>query len=122
MVTTDRILALSAAAEAATGLALILVPSVVSRLLLGHDLTGEAILVARVAGLALIGLGLACWPGPPAAGMLVYGLGVALYLAYVGATGEATGPLLWPVVALHVGLAVLIAAELRKPRRDHVTD
>ena len=62
----------AAVAEAATGLALLIVPSLVGQLLLGVELTGIAIPVARVAGIALIGLGLACWPGPPLVGMLIY--------------------------------------------------
>jgi hypothetical protein len=39
--------------------------------------------VARVAGIALVGLGIALWPGPPRLGMLIYSTAVALYLAYV---------------------------------------
>ncbi len=58
--------------EAATGLALLIVPSLVGQLLLGEDLTGVAVPVARVAGIALVGLGIACWPGPPLVGMLTY--------------------------------------------------
>jgi hypothetical protein len=57
-------LAFAAVAEAATGLGLLIVPSLVVQLLLGEQLTGVAIPVARVAGIALIGLGIACWPGP----------------------------------------------------------
>ena len=54
-----RVLNLAAIAEAVTGLALLIVPSLVARLLLGEDLSGIAIPVARVAGMALIALGLA---------------------------------------------------------------
>ena len=54
------------------------------QLLLGVDLTGIAVPVARVAGIALIGLAVACWPGPPLVGMLTYSALVALYLAYLG--------------------------------------
>jgi hypothetical protein len=46
-------------------LALLIVPGLVGRLLLGEELTGIAIPVARVAGIALVGLGMACWPGTP---------------------------------------------------------
>ena len=67
-----------------TGLALLIVPSLVGQLLLGEELSGIAEAVARVAGIALIGLGIACWPGPPLAGMLTYSTIVALYLAYLG--------------------------------------
>lgn len=103
-----RVLTVAAIAEALTGAALLVAPSMVSQLLLGSSLTEVAIPVARVAGLALIGLGIACWPGPPLLGMLIYGAGVATYLAWLGIWGEASGLLLWPAVALHVILAVLM--------------
>ena len=80
----QKALTFAAVGEAATGLALVLVPSVVGRLLLGEELTGVAVPVARVAGIALIGLGIACWPGPPLIGMLTYSALVTLYLAYLG--------------------------------------
>ena len=52
-----RALIFAAVGEAGTGLALLIVPSLVGRLLFGEDLTGIAIPVARVAGIALISLG-----------------------------------------------------------------
>ena len=55
-----KVLNFAAVAEAATGMALLIVPSLVGQLLLGGDLTGVAIPVARVAGIALIALGIAC--------------------------------------------------------------
>ena len=109
-----RVLALAATWEIATGLALLLGPSLVGRALLGEDLTGVAIPVARVAGIALIGLGVACWPGTPLLGMLLYSAAVALYLAYVGFAGGFGGMLLWPAVVLHVILTALL---LRASRR-----
>jgi hypothetical protein len=48
--------------EIATGLALLIIPSLVAELLLGQELGGVAIPVAQVAGIALVGLGIACWP------------------------------------------------------------
>jgi len=50
-------LAFAAISEAATGLALLIVPSLVGQLLLGEQLSGVAVPVARVAGMALIALG-----------------------------------------------------------------
>jgi hypothetical protein len=105
-----RLLTLAALAEAATGVALIVVPSLVGRLLLSAELTGVAIPVARVLGIALIALGVACWPGPPRVGMLTYSAAVTLYLAYVGFTGAFTGVLLWPAVALHGILTAIFCA------------
>jgi hypothetical protein len=103
------LLALAAVGEAATGIALLVEPALVGRLLLGAELTGDAAMVARVAGIALIGLGVACWPGPPQLGMLIYGAAVAVYLAYLGFSGTASGPLLWPAVVLHLILSGLLA-------------
>jgi hypothetical protein len=80
----------------------------VGRVLLGQGLSGVTATVARVAGLALVGLGVACW-GRPALGMLIYSAAVGLYLASLGLTKGATGVLLWPVVALHVVLAAMLA-------------
>ena len=65
-----RVLILAAVSEAATGVALLIVPSLVARLLFGAALNGVAIPIARVAGIALIALGVACWPGPPLVGIL----------------------------------------------------
>jgi hypothetical protein len=77
--TTKNALTFAAVAEAATGLALLIASSLVVQLLLGEQLAGVAIPVARVAGIALIGLGIACWPGPPLVGMLTYSALVTLY-------------------------------------------
>ncbi len=111
-------LALAAVFEAATGLALLIVPLLVGRLLLGAELT-DAIPVARVAGIALIALGVCCWPGSTAlCGMLTYGALVTLYLLYLGIRGVWVGPLLWPAVVIHALLTALLARawfQSRKP-------
>jgi hypothetical protein len=112
------LLAFAAVAEAATGLGLLIVPSLVGQLLLGEQLTGVAITVARVAGIALIALGIACWPGPPLLGMLTYSSAVTLYLAYLGFVGSLTGVLLWPAVVLHVILTALLSRDVTRMRRD----
>ena len=102
-------LAFAAISEAATGLALLVAPSLVGQLLLGEQLSGVATPVARVAGIALIALGIACWPGwAPLSGMLIYSGAVALYLAYLGFAGGLSGVLLWPAVILHLILTALL--------------
>ena len=106
----------AAVGEAVTGLALLIAPSLVGQLLLGEEVTGLAVPVARVAGIALIGLGVACWPGPPLAGMLIYTATVAAYLAYVGIADGLTGILLWPAVAVHVMLMALLVWTAMKDR------
>ena len=105
---TTSVLRFAAAIEAATGAALLVVPSIVGRVLLGANLAGAAVPVARVAGIALVALAVACW-GRPALGMLIYGAAVALYLAILGFAGGPTGVLLWPAVVLHVLLTALLA-------------
>jgi len=100
--------------EIATGAALLIVPSLVGLLLFGVPLTGMAIIVARVTGLALIGLGVACWSGTPLLGMLIYSGTVMLYLAFVGIAGGFSGILLWPAVVVHAILTALLARDLRE--------
>src|SRR5882757_6825967 len=111
-------LTLAAVGEAATGLALVIVPSFVWQLLLGEQLTGVAVPVARVSGIALIALGIACWPGPPLVGMVTYSAFITVYLAYLGFAGGLTGLLLWPAVVLHMILTVLLTCDLTRMRRE----
>ena len=105
---TRRILAVVGAGEAFTGLALVISPSLVVRLLFGAEISGVGTVMSRIAGIALIALGVACWPGPPRVGMLIYSAAVALYLAYIGFAGGLTGIFLWPAVILHVILTALL--------------
>jgi hypothetical protein len=117
-----KVLVLAAVSEAATGLALLIVPSLVGQLLLGTGLTGVSILVARVAGIALIALGIACLPGLALVGMLTYSAIVTLYLAYVGVAGGFNGIALWPAVILHAVLTLLLARPWLKPQNNHVSE
>jgi hypothetical protein len=102
-----KVLTLAAVAEAVTGVALIVDPSLVVRLLFGAELTEVSIPVARVLGIALIALGIACWPA--LLGMLTYSALATAYLLYLAIQGEWIGPLLWPAVALHAILTLLLA-------------
>ena len=111
-------LAFAAISEAATGLALLIAPSLVGQLLLGEQLSGVATPVARVAGIALIALGIACWPGPPLLGMLTYSALVTLYLAYLGFADSLAGALLWPAVILHAILTVLLTRDVARMRYE----
>jgi hypothetical protein len=111
-------LAIAAIAEAATGLALLVVPSLVGSLLLGAELTGVSVPVARVTGIALVALAVACWPGRTAlCGMLTYSVLATAFLAYVGIRGHWVGPLLWPVVVVHLILTVLLARAWYQARK-----
>lgn len=108
------VLSFSAIAELATGLALAAMPALVVALLLAPVTSETVIPVARVAGIALIALGLACWPrrdlteDAVCRSLLTYNLLVAVYLAYLGGVEHLGGSLLWPAVGLHALVAGLL--------------
>jgi hypothetical protein len=116
-ITMKRLLGLAAVLEAATGLALMIHPPLLSHLLLGEGVSGAGMALGRVAGFALLGLGLACWPGLESAGvntpalraLLTYNLLATLYLAFLGIGGRLVGSLLWPAVVIHAVLTLLLA-------------
>ena len=124
-----RLLAVAAVLEAVTGMALMIAPSVVSRLLLGADVSGVGAAVGRVAGLAMLSLGLACWPfrdpasrhAPALLAMLTYNLLVACYLTFLGIGGQFVGVLLWPAVAIHGLLTLLLVREWFKTQQTQNT-
>jgi hypothetical protein len=112
-VRANRFLAVTAAIEVGAGLGLVTLPEVVVKLLLGADISGAAVPLGRVAGVALLALGVAAWlarghaaSAPTTASpLLLYNCGVAAVLAMAGVSGM-TGVLLWPAVALHAAMAV----------------
>ena len=112
---TRTLVSLSAAIEAATGVALIAGPDFVARLLLGVGLSDSGIAVARLAGLGLLSLGLACRPSgddatPQATlALFIYNLLAAIYLGYLRVGAGFVSYLLWPACALHALLALLFA-------------
>lgn len=111
-------LLLAAVGELATGSGLLIAPQLVGQVLLGQELTGVAIPVARVLGIALVSLGVACWPGRPAQwGMLTYSALATGYLAWLGIRGEWVGLVLWPAVVLHAVMTVLVYLACRKTSR-----
>jgi hypothetical protein len=114
-----KLLLITGVAEAVTGVALMAAPVLVGRLLLGTELAGVSAVVARVAGIALLALGVGCWPGPASLGMLTYSTLATVYLGYLALGGEWAGPLLWPAVGLHAVLTILLGrAWLRNPKAD----
>jgi hypothetical protein len=113
-----KLLALAALGEAATGLVLLVYPPIVVSLLFGAEITGAGIVMSRIAGISLIALGIACWPGTPLLGMLTYSAAVTLYLGYLGFAGSLSGILLWPAVVLHMILTALLAWASTKRQVD----
>jgi hypothetical protein len=118
------LLIVTALFEAATGLALAAVPSPVVSLLIGSPLdSGAGSLMGRLAGVALLTLGLVCWlarnkqqgggPAGPVAAMLFYNVAAATLLAYARLGLGFSGIGLWPAVAVHAVLALWCIACLR---------
>jgi len=120
-----RTIVFAATVEIGTGLALMVDPAIVTALLVGTDLPGVGAVLGRCFGIALIALGLACWSRPQRAkddssafwAMLTYNALIALYLAYLGTFGHLRGLLLWPAVALHAVVTVLLVWTWRGERR-----
>jgi multisubunit Na+/H+ antiporter MnhG subunit len=116
------LLAIAAGFELLTGIALTLVPVVMTRALLGGEITGAGIGVARICGLAMLALGIACWPMPQPTlaalrALLIYNLLTTPYLAWQLVRG-ATAKGLAPALAVHAILAVLLALAYFSAERD----
>jgi hypothetical protein len=118
------LLIVTASLEAATGLALSLSPALLVSLLLGAALdTPGGLTVARVAGAALVALGVACWLARDdrqsraargiIAAMSLYNVAAVTVLVYAGLGLGLSGIGLWPAVLLHLTLAVWSLACLR---------
>ena len=111
--TTDLVTA-NAALEVAAGVVLIGLPAAAGRLLLGVDPGGAGVALGRLAGVALLTMGLACWPTGDGAtaqatwSLFAYNLLAALYLSYLRLGAGFDGDLLLPAAALHGVLAVLL--------------
>jgi hypothetical protein len=118
--TIRTLVVVSAAIEMATGIALFAMPGFVARALLGTDLSLPGIAVARLAGLGLFSLGMACWPGNDditphqVRALFVYNLLAAVYLGYLRVGAGFVSYLLWPACVLHALLTVLLAVQHKR--------
>jgi hypothetical protein len=120
------LLVVTAVVEAGAGFALLVIPTWAAELLLGEGLSSPAsFAIARIAGSALMSLGVASWiccdvervenPGL-FAGLTVYNVAVPIVLVQGWFARDLNGILLWPAVVLHAALAVWCLASLRKQR------
>lgn len=117
-----RLLVITAAIEAATGLSLLAAPAVLARLLLGGTLeTPAALTIARVGGAALLAISVACWLSREngralVAAMLLYNVVIVGLLVHAALALALSGFGLWPTVALHLAFAFWCVACLRNKR------
>jgi hypothetical protein len=120
-----KLLTITALIEGATGLGLLVVPSVIARVLLGATLDAPvAVTVARVAGAALVSLGVACWLSRDdgralVVAMLFYNVIAVAILAYAAVGLALSGIALWPAVILHAVMTVwCVTSLLQKPMQQ----
>ena len=116
------LLIVTALIEGLTGLALTIVPSFVVSILLGTSLTDpSAILIARLAGAALITIAIACWlrgsdnhSSIMVKVMIGYNIFSTTLLVYAGLFERISGPGLWPALLIHLGLLIWCVSALCK--------
>ena len=119
-----KVLITTAVLEAATGLAMLVAPSLVSLLILGSSLdTAAASALCRIAGVALLALGAACWlarydeEARAARGIIVamvfYNAGIFAVLVCGALLMGLSGIALWPTVMIHATLGGWCITSLR---------
>jgi len=117
------LLIVTAVLEAATGVALLAAPALIVSILLASALDAPAsIFAARLAGAALLSLGIACWLASRdtksragrgvVTAMLSYNVLAVALLVYAGLGAGMAGIGLWPAVLVHLGLAAWCATGL----------
>ena len=123
-----QLLIVTALAETATGVMLLVSPTLVVTFLLGASLDAPAALVvARMAGAALLSLGCACWLArndaqrgaarSVVAAMLLYNVSAVVILGDAGIRSLPVGVALWPAVVLHAAMTGWCALNLfRTPK------
>ena len=111
-----NLLTVTAAIEVGAGLVLVALPSLLVTALSGSSVaTPVELTLARLAGVALLALGVACWlarhDGQSRASrglvgaMVLYNAGVASVFAYAALGLGLSGILPWAVVLLHAAMA-----------------
>jgi hypothetical protein len=101
--------------EIAVGVTVIVAPNFLCVLLFATRPEGAGMPIARLAGIALLALGISCLPSVQPAprrnsvlGLLVYNVGAAILFAWVGVATALHGFLLWPAAILHAGIAAAL--------------
>jgi hypothetical protein len=116
-----RLLVTTAVLEAVTGLGLLAFPSVVVTLILGSPLdTGAAVVMARVAGMAILALATACWLARQdeqsratrglVSAMVLYNAGIIATLVYGVLYLGVSSIVLWPIILVHAAMGAWCVA------------
>jgi hypothetical protein len=125
-----NLLTVTAIIESGTGLLMVVFPSILTMLLFGSSIdTTIASTIARVAGVAILALSVACWlarndgQSPAAKGlvsaMVLYNTAIAIVLIYAALGLMLSGIGLWPVVMLHLAMSAwCIISLLNKPIQE----
>ena len=105
----------AAGLEVLTGLALIVAPSLLGRLLFGSNLNAAGEATGRISGFVMLCLATGCWPRDSESTrhqalmpLLALSWLAAAFLVVIGLIGANVGLLLWPAAALHLILAGLL--------------
>jgi hypothetical protein len=115
---------LASGLEVATGLGLVVAPSLLARLLFGSDLNAAGDATGRISGLVMVCLAAGCWPraagaeAPLLMPLMALSWLSATFLIATGLIGANAGVLLWPAAALHLILAVLLTRAWMESRRS----
>ena len=116
---TKSLLVVTALTEIGAGLVLLIAPSPAVAFLLGAGLESpESVLLGKVAGSALLAIGVSCWlgrnqPGGLVPGLLLYNAALVLLFLDAGLVDKMQGIGIWPAVGVHSALAIWCAARLR---------
>jgi hypothetical protein len=119
------LLTVTAMIEMGGSVALLCCPSAAVTVLLGSGLDAPAaVALGRLAGAALLALGVACWlaRGAEQSGatkgvitaMTVYNVGAVVILGSAGVQLRPVGIAVWPAVAIHAAMAIWCIECLRR--------
>lgn len=116
--------------EGTTGIALMVAPSLVVKMLLGSPILDPITLIlSRIAGAALVSLAISCWYArndesayPLIIGLLFYNLASIVFLGIAGILDDMNGILLWPAIGEHILMsgwcAVVHYAKVNSPTEE----
>jgi len=113
-------LKMAAWVEIIVGASFLLAYNAQSQFLFGATPEGIGVTWAQFAGIALIGLGIACLPSNSAGtrqwsvrGLLVFNIGATIFFAWVVVATTFRGVMLLPVVILHAVISIALALSLK---------